>query len=463
MLSGRPVIATKGNRVFCKLYLIMTVGILSLALPAAAEPVQPQMSGLALESDREYEQAARQYAAEVAAAEELYGPYDIALFEPLMGLARSQYQLREYDAAIESIQRAQHVSHRHEGVHNLRQLAGTEMMTRIHLAQDKALLADKQQRFAFYVVTHDSAEDDLENLPALEKLADWYTKTGQLHRARKLNEQSIEIIEANFGEDSTQQLPYLQQLAKLKRLQRVCCSTRIMEQALSLVNSNPDLPAELKASIYIEVADAYTAAGDESEAKAYYQRAWSLMNDDLRRENFAEPHRIVFSQPLNERNRIDTKVFRVNKDAFGRRDLQLMNDDELRLMGSLPPQEFMVIEDDSDYNIRIRDRTINQDFEQEEAMRTVGSPFTFLHKQLLHILPNRYVKDENLSQVSISLQFDIDERGHANNIRILSENTPGKLARMMREVVRKSRFRPRMEDGILVSTENYQLTQTFQI
>jgi hypothetical protein len=166
MLSGRPVIATKGNRVFCKLYLIMTVGILSLALPAVAEPIQPQMSGLALESDREYEQAARQYAAEVAAAEDLYGPYDIALFEPLMGLARSQYQLREYDAAIESIQRAQHVSHRHEGVHNLRQLAGTEMMTRILLAQDKALLADKQQRFAFYVVTHDSAEADLENRPA---------------------------------------------------------------------------------------------------------------------------------------------------------------------------------------------------------------------------------------------------------------------------------------------------------
>jgi tetratricopeptide (TPR) repeat protein len=427
-----------------------------LALPAQAE-----MSGIALERDLEYDNAVIQYQAEITAAEDALGPYDFSLYAPLMGIARSQQRLKNYDAAFASIQRAQHISHRHEGVHTPLQLEGLEIMTQVYLAQDKPMMADKQQRFAFYVSSRHSGPDSIEVLPAIEKLADWYTKTGQLQRARKLNEQGIEIVERHFGENTIIQLPYLQQLAKLKRLQRVCCSTRVMEQALSLVENNLEIPNEIKASTYLEVADAYTISGDEDNAANYYQKAWGLMSPVVRQESFATPHRIVFSRPLREHRSTNTKVFRVEQDAFGRRDYRQLSRDDLLTMESLPPQEFVMTDDDDDYNIRIRDRTVSRDYEHEPAMRTVGTPFKFLHKQLLQILPVRFRHDDVLAEVEMEFQFEVDDEGRVHHVELLTSNTPAKLARTMREVVRKSRFRPRMEDGILVTTKNYRLTQKF--
>lgn len=440
-----------------RLPLIVLIVFCLTGSVAHAEP----LSGLLLESDRQFTEALQQYEIEVEAIQTEHGVFNYRLIEPLMGIARIQFSQGDLEAATESIHRAQHVSHRQDGVHSLRQLEGTELLTRIFLAEDKPLLADKQQRFAYYISAQAHEPDSLEVLPALEKLADWYTKTGQLHRARKLNERGIEIVENHFGEDSIQQLPYLQQLAKLKRLQRVCCSTRVMEQALTLIDNNPNIDNNLKANTYLQVADAYIASGSRNDAELYYQKAWTHMTPSQQVANFSKPKRIVFSKPLNNSALSDAKIFRPDRDRFGSRDLRPLSSDELRSFSSVPPQEFVVTENDSDYNIRIRDRTVNNGFDTEPTMRTVGKPFTFLHAQLLQILPTRFQRDEVLSQVSLDIVFEVDAKGRAHNIRVLQSDVPGKLTRLMRDVVRKTRFRPKMENGVLVATPEHQLTQTF--
>lgn len=440
--------------------LLLTFLILAslLALPAQAESLVT-----ALEGDFEHAESESQYKDEIAGIEEDQGTYDADLIEPLMALARSQYQLKDYDAATESIQRAQHLSHRHEGVHTTRQLEGIDLMTRIYLAQGKPMLADKQQRFSFYVTTHAAEENSLERLPAIDKLADWYTQTGQLQRARKLTEHGIEIVEQHFGAESIKQLPYLQQLAKLKRLQRVCCSTRIMEQALTLVENNPEIESELKASTYVEVADAYSISGKDEQAAQYYEKAWSAMSPVARAEAFGEPRRIVLSRPLNRHRFGQTRILRVNQDVFGRREYRQISRDELLLEESLPPQEFFVTEDDSNYNVRILDRSIAQDYQQEDAMRTTGKPFKFLYKQLLQVVPARFHRGNLLNTIEVELVFDVDAQGRTQNVKTIQDAAPTKLQRLMRDVVRKTRFRPRMEAGILVETENYRLIQKFPL
>ena len=439
-----------------RLLLIFLILASLLALPVEAEPFGP-----ASEQDLEHAESVSQYQDEITGLEEDLSAYDADLIEPLMALARSQYQLKDYDAATESIHRAQHLSHRHEGVHAERQLEGVELMTRIHLAQGKPMLADKQQRFAYYVATHAAEENSLMRLPAIDKLADWYTQTGQLQRARKLTEQGIDIIEQHLGEGSIKQLPYLQQLAKLKRLQRVCCSTRIMEQALTLIENNSEINSELKASTYIEVADAYIMSGKDDLAAQYYEKAWSAMSPIARQEAFGEPRRIVFSQPLNEHRIGEARILRLDQDVFGRREYRQVTRRELMLEESLTPQEFYVTEDDSNYNVRILDRSISRDYEQEDAMRTTGKPFMFLHKQLLQVLPARFHKGEILNTVEVELVFDVDAQGRTQNIKTIQDAAPIKLQRLMREVVSRTRFRPRMEDGILIATENYRVIQKF--
>lgn len=439
------------------LYLAVLIVASLLALPAHAE-----LSGLALEQDLQHDKAVIQYQVEITAAEESLGAYDFSLFEPLMGLARSQFEIQDYDGAIESIHRAQHVSHRHGGVHTPVQIEGIDLLTNIYLAKGEPIQADQQQRFAYYVNTHAAEPDSLEMLPAIDKLATWYAETGQLQRARRLTEQAIEIVEQHFGEGTLEQLPYLKQLAKLKRLQRVCCSTRVMQQALELVESG-DVDDKLKVSTYLDIADTYTIAGDEDEAIIYYGKAWSLMSPADRVEEFSAPKKIAFSQALNNGRTNEARILRIETDMFGRQELRQISRQDLLTEDSLPPQEFFVTDDDSNVNVRIRDRTVSQDYPQDPAMRTTGKPIKFLHKQLLQVLPSRFHSDAMLSEIEVELIFDIDAEGRTQNIKTITGAAPTKLQRLMREVVRKTRFRPRMEDGMLVATENYRLIQKFPI
>jgi tetratricopeptide (TPR) repeat protein len=277
-----------------------------------------------------------------------------------------------------------------------------------------------------------------------------------------MNEQSLEIVEAHFGEDAIEQLPYLERLAKLKRLQRVCCSTRIMKQALDIVEANPNVDDELKVRTFLEIGDAYTISGNREEAETFYRRAWDLMPAAERIDKFSAPSKIAFSKPLSTaQTSLNTRMYRVERDPFGRRDFKPMLDDEIRELESLPPQEFVLNADNTEYDIRIRDRMLSADPLQKPAVRTVGQPYTFLRKQFLQILPSRLHSDQALEALEVDLEFDIDATGKPFNIKVISEGTPSKVNRLMRDVVRKSRFRPRMEDGYPVATRAFKLTQSF--
>lgn len=423
--------------------------------------LRAELSGLDHERDLNFREAVVQYRLEIEAAETLYGEYDPKLYQPLLGLARSLQKLGDFEAATEAARRAQHISHRHEGVHTPTQLEVVELLTRLHLANAEPLMADKQQRFAYYVRKSNVAEDSLEMLPALETLAKWYEKTGQLHRARKLNEQGLEIVESHFGEDAIEQLPYLQRLARLKRLQRVCCSTRIMEQALDIVEANPNISDDVKAQTYLQVADAHTIADNRQEASTFYRRAWELMPPEERARKLSKPSKIAFSRPLETASSMHSRVYRIERDAFGRREYKPLLDDELRELESLPPQEFVLNADNTEYDIRIRDRTVSSNRDMKPAVRTVGQPYMFLRSQFFQILPSRLKSDEALANITIDLQFDIDSTGKPFNIEVLTEDAPNKVSKLMRNVVRKSRFRPRMEDGYPVATQSFRLTQSF--
>ena len=424
-----------------------------------------QLSGLDHERDLNYAQAVIQYRLEIEQQESATNDFDMSLYPKLMGLARSLRSLGELEEAIDAAQRAQHITHRHHGVHNTMQIEALDLKTQIHLRQSEPLLADKQQKFAFYIRKSNVEPGSLELLPALEELSNWFENTGQLHRARKLHEQSIEIVEAHFGPDTEEQLPYLQKLAKLKRLQRVCCSTRIMKEALEVVEANPNIDDDLKAQTYIEIADAYTISGDRTAAKTFYQNAWNLMSPEERQSTFAAPSKIAFSRPLNSsHNSSNLRVFRPdNRDAFGRRDFRQLRQDEIRELETLPPQEFVLKTENTDYDVRIRDRHLASTHDRAPAVRTIGQPYAFIHQQFVQILPSRFKSDAAVNSLRVELMFDIDAAGKPHNIQILSlaSDVPNRVNSLMKEVIRKSRFRPRMQDGFPVATSQYRLTQSF--
>ncbi len=450
--------------------LIGLLGPLSklVILAAMVVPTNPVLANDALsardhERDLNYAEAVVEYRSEIKQIEITEGEYSLLLYPKLFGLARSLQKIGEYEQATDSARRAQHISHRHEGVHNTKQLDVINLITQIHLQQAEPLKADKQQKFAYYVRKSNVEPDSLELLPALEELSNWYEQTGQLHRARKLHEQSIEIVETHFGPETTEQLPYLQKLAKLKRLQRVCCSTRIMTEALAVVEANPDVDDELKAQTYVELADAYTISGDDKKANNFYRNAWALMSNVEREEQFSSPTKIAFSRPLNALGSSSMRVYRAERDTFASREFRPILEDEQRTLDSLPPQEFHLNPDNNVYDVRIRDRALAGDLDRDPALRTIGQPYAFSYNQFVHLIPARLRTDEALKQMSVELEFDIDETGRPHNVQVVSDSAPGKVANLMRQVVRKSRFRPRMVDGIPIATSQYRLNQSFSV
>lgn len=459
MIDVRIVRTTMSNQTLRHTTPVLRILILLTFIASAS--AETELSGLAHERDLNYAEAAIQYQQEIETIEQQRGNYDLRLFPNLLGLARSLHKLGEFEDARDAAQRAQHISHRHQGVHNETQIQAINLITRIHLAESKPLLANKQQKFAYYVRKSNVEPESLELLPAIEELSNWYEKTGQLQRARKLNEQSIEIVEQHFGEDTTEQLPYLQKLARLKRLQRVCCSTKIMKQALAVIDANPSIDQTLKARTYIEMADAYTISGDKQNAETFYKNAWQILSESERDEQFANPTKIAFSKPLSRRTSSKLRMFGVDRDPFGSREYRQLLEDEIRELESLPPQEFVMNTEHNDYDVRIRDRNLANEQDREPAVRTIGQPYAFLHRQFLHLLPSSQQSDAALMLMQVELEFDVDESGRPSNIEVVSTNAPGKVKRLMKDVVRKSRFRPRMKDGFPVATTQFRLTQSF--
>ena len=91
----------------------------------------------------------------------------------------------------------------------------------------------------------------------------------------------------------------------------------------------------------------------------------------------------------------------------------------------------------------------------------VGNPFQFTFKQLQTILPSSLRNDADLATLSIELDFTVTETGAIRDIELTKSNAPVKLNRLMKQVLRKTRFRPALVEGQPVITHNVTLTQSF--
>ena len=97
----------------------------------------------------------------------------------------------------------------------------------------------------------------------------------------------------------------------------------------------------------------------------------------------------------------------------------------------------------------------------EPSQKMVGKPFQFIFRQLKTILPSSLRSEAKLANISIALDFTVTETGAIRDIEFAKSNAPAKLNRLMKEAIRKTRFRPALVDGRPVITHNVTLTQSF--
>lgn len=390
------------------------------------------------------------------------------LIQPLLEQGRIQLENGDYVAAEDTLRRAQHIIHRHEGVHALSQLEVLELMTDIYLAKSEPLDADRQQQLALYLSERNYGKDSSQNLPALFNLADWYTDTGQYTRAREALERATTIIRAEGDDNDPRLIEPLLKAAAIKRLHRLCCSYREVEEALEILDAQNASPNDLRVEVLMALGDAYIASRKDEEAKAAWQEAWALLGDEAAEARFSDPAQIAMARELASAERIlksGLKVYEVsetsyyNSHPFGSVPRERTLQEQMRAE-SEPPQQFLVPLGTSTRNFHIAEAMIDTEF-SEQSRQLVGRPFQFILSQLQTILPPSARHGVDLASLSVEVQFTVHEDGNVSDVEVLNESAPLKLVRLMREVISKSKFRPRIVGGEPVKTELVRLTQRF--
>ena len=432
-----------------------------------------------LERNFEFAAARTAYERAISAIEGSQGAFAEALIEPLYGLGRVQRRLDLADAARDAFRRGQHIEHRVRGVHALGQIEAVRELIEIEVASGQHMDADRQQRFAVYVAERNYGSDHPSLVPMLQGLAQWYEETGQFNRARKTQRRIVDIVSANGSGVDVGLIDPLLAIMRSRRLQSgSCCSKRELQQLTDILKTSRDLSYERKADALLALGDNFTALGRTSRALDYYREAWALLSDRERATEFAEPRQLAMfrrlstarvgealaGDPFRRTGQITSRE-RLMRDPRSLEDLlrsEGHTDQDIQELEMLPPQFFLIPLATHQYNTRIR-HTLSTVDNGPQSLAMVGEPVQFIRGQLKQVLPPRLQSDEALDSISIELRFTVREDGQVGRVGIARTNAPARLNQMMRSVVKKTRYRPRVIDGEFVRTEGQLLRQTFRL
>lgn len=375
------------------------------------------------------------------------GPFDAALVEPLLKLAGIYQSLSDAELAEDTLRRAQNILHRQEGVYTNSQINILNRLTDLEISLGEFEAANLQQEFIHRVRT--DTEDTGELVAADLALADWYTATGQPHRARNLLEDTLERVEPR----TTQELTVLMKINAARRLQESCCRTSDLEDAVEKPSA---FSRDLLTDVYLELADSMTLRGKEKQAAIFYQQAHALAPDQVDGEPapISARHRLRHSLDRNSR------TYRFSRDdPFFERRLKPMTHNEMMEDESREPQWFLIDGEDQLKVFNLPDT--HETFDREKRTQTMaGRPLLFNEDQLTNLL--RYRFTNRTETLTIELSFTVTETGNLRDITVLESNGPARLNRLVREALGRVHFRPALEDGRPVARENVRLTQVFE-
>jgi hypothetical protein len=324
------------------------------------------------------------------------------LINGVMAKAATELELGLYDDAEDTFRRAQHITHRHQGVYAEEQLPMVTYLTKTQLRSGNVLAADRQQLFSLRVAEQAYGPDSVEILPTLNRLGSYFSSRGgaipviaqsevrlerdQLFRhALSMYHRSVSIIEQNFGDNDLRLVQPLRGLASARVLQ--VTSKRYAKDALlrslSIVESNPDSDMTDHAQALVDLGDFYILSTEELAAEPYL-RAWEMLQETPDTQRVANA---LFGAPVR-----------------------------------LAPRDYQVIG--------------------------------------LDRLPDAASPGDELF---IDIEYGVMANGRTSEIQILEKNVPNEQLRMLRQKVRGSRFRPRILDGEILATAGLMLHQSYYV
>ena len=329
-------------------------------------------------------------------------PFDEILTNSIMAKGICQLLLGSLTDAKDTFRRAQHITHRHKGVYNKEQLPMISYLAATNLRQGNSLAADQQQRFSLKVAEQSYGPNSIEILPMLSSLGSYFASRGDTISLAAATE--FRLLRSILFRDAI----------------------NLYHRAIEIIELN------------YGVNDLRLLAPLRGLASA---RMFEITQRRYAETALLRSQEIVDSNPNSERtDRAQVLVdlgdfYTITSDKRGK---------ETYLSAWAILQETPGTQ-----------QLASSLFDSPLRLYPRESPFLFLDRTPDGVTPG--------VELFADLQYDISPDGRVQGIEIIDKNVPNKGVRLLRQIFRASRYRPRIQDGELVSTEAVQSRQLFAV
>lgn len=349
--------------------------------------------------NKDYETAQQNYQAAIGIIERVEDRLNADLINPLRGLGAAQLASGRPDLAIDTFNRARHVSHVNEGPHNLDQVGILESLAEIYIYvgefEDAYNLQDRI--YDLYARQYDPDSEDI--IPALYKRAEWQHRLRLYGRERDTYRRIIKIIEKNQDKKSLALIRPLTGLAnaylfvgeldrEYHRDNTMSTGEVYLKRANRIAEEHPDSNWQIRENTLLSLGDFYIFSDKAGKANRVYRDTWELLSQD---ESYLA-------------------------DRYDHLEVPVL------LQDIYPPKY---------YGFEGNNEPLDE--------------------------------DEKFEQGRIVVKFMVNTRGRTRDYEII-EAYPAGLEDLEKDVLRDMRlmlYRPRMENGEVVDTENMSYTHEF--
>ena len=248
--------------------------------------------------NRDFAAAQQNYELAVNIIESRKDMLDLALVEPLLGIANTHIDNERPDLALEFLDRALHVRHVNEGPHSLEQAETLEVLATAYRQTGKLREAADVADRLYLLYGRNYPGNSMELVPVLLKKGHILGDIGERRDQRNAYIDAVNIVEHNEGKSSAHLItPFIGlgrsyaaeyfELYLLAESEDDLPNTHLLkkakssyESALELARSNADVEWQVHSDALLALADFYTVMEEQSRARVLYRDAWQLLAQD---------------------------------------------------------------------------------------------------------------------------------------------------------------------------------------
>ena len=343
--------------------------------------------------------------------------YALDLANPLLMLGTAMELQDDVLGALEMYGRALHIQRVNRGLHSISQVPAVYKEANALVSIGNVIKANEKHEYAYNILRRNMGPLNINLLPGLYHLADWYKRTNNIYSARGLYEHARMLIIEDSSDTDSRLLKVYSGLADSYKLERFPPYHRSQNKGTFKISTS-GRPA------------ASTAFQDQpqvhrySEGEQALQQIIRIMRDDP-----------DFSSGATARAVIDLADWNLLFDKHRRAGVLYRH--SIDLINAAP----------------------------EENSGMYAELFAEPVQLYLPLPSDPKVPEDATKQQArmgmVEIGYTINSRGHTRAVELLRSEPPDIMDVKVRRAVKMARFRPRLEDGVPVSTEGRLLKYEF--